>query len=84
MSADTRIAAALLAAALLIPLALSSGGAPAAADEIKAAVLGVEGKDDREPVDASVWPWVAIGQVNREIGGHCTGVLIAANRVLTA
>lgn len=47
-------------------------------------VLGVDGDDDREPVDAAAWPWVAIGQVNREIGGHCTGALIAPDRVLTA
>jgi len=88
MSGDTRIAAtllpaALLAAAFLIP-AVAGVGTPAAAEEVKAAILGIEGKDNREPVDASAWPWVAIGQVNREIGGHCTGVLIAANRVLTA
>lgn len=83
MSGDSRIAAALLAAAFLIPAAVCCG-TPAAAEEVKAAILGIEGKDNREPVDASAWPWVAIGQVNREIGGHCTGVLIAANRVLTA
>ncbi len=88
MSGDTRIAAALLPAALLaatflIPV-VAGVGTPAAAEEVKAAILGIEGKDNREPVDASAWPWVAIGQVNREIGGHCTGVLIAANRVLTA
>lgn len=89
MSGDVRptltlLPAALLAAALFTPMLLLCDAPTAAADEVKAAVLGVEGKDDREPVDASVWPWVAIGQVNREIGGHCTGVLIAANRVLTA
>lgn len=67
----------------MLAVALFCGG-PAAADEITSAALGIEGADDREPVDASVWPWVALGQVNREIGGHCTGVLIAANQVLTA
>lgn len=56
----------------------------AAQDQQTSAVLGIEGADDREPVDATAWPWVAIGQVNREIGGHCTGALIAPDRVLTA
>lgn len=55
-----------------------------AAQEVKSVVLGVEGADDRVPVDAGKWPWMALGQVNREIGGHCTGALIDANHVLTA
>ena len=29
-------------------------------------------------------PWAAIGRVNREIGGFCTGVLIGPREVLTA
>jgi protease YdgD len=64
--------------------ALLLAAAPAVGDEVKSVVLGIAGDDDREPVDATAWPWVAIGQVNREIGGHCTGVLVAADRVLTA
>ncbi len=70
--------------ALALILLAGIGGAGLALAEETSAVLGVEGADDREPVDATVWPWVAIGQINREIGGHCTGVLIAADRVLTA
>ncbi|MBB4266743.1 trypsin-like serine protease [Roseospira visakhapatnamensis] len=30
------------------------------------------------------WPWVAIGRVLRNTGGHCTGTLIAPDLVLTA
>jgi protease YdgD len=77
------MAAGLILVAGLVLAALAWPG-PAAADQIKSAILGVEGADDRGPVDAAAWPWVAIGQINREIGGHCTGALIAADRVLTA
>lgn len=68
--------------ALLLLAALACAG-PARAQQ-NSAVLGIEGADDRQPVDAGAWPWVAIGQVNREIGGHCTGALITPNKVLTA
>jgi protease YdgD len=47
-------------------------------------IVGIEGTDNRKPVGAKDWPWVALGQVNREIGGHCSGALIAPNLVLTA
>lgn len=46
--------------------------------------MGIEGKDDRTPVDFRKWPWIAVGRVNREIGGHCSGTLIAPTLVLTA
>ena len=45
---------------------------------------GIKGADDRVRVDPYQQPWTAIGRVNRTTGGHCTGVLIDANRVLTA
>lgn len=54
------------------------------ADEIKSGIVGVEGADDRSPIEKEEWPWIALGRINREIGGHCTGVLIASNLVLTA
>jgi protease YdgD len=46
---------------------------------------GILGHDDRayQP-HTGEWPWIAIGRVNREIGGFCTGTLIAPDRVLTA
>jgi len=41
--------------------------------------------DDRVLVDPTVMPWRAIGRVNRQtVGGHCTGVLISPDTVLTA
>lgn len=71
-----RIRAALFGLTVL----LSAGHAAAQGTE----VVGIEGTDDRTPVGAGDWPWVALGQVNREVGGHCTGALIAPNLVLTA
>jgi protease YdgD len=52
------------------------------ADEAK--VIGIEGADNRTPIETEVWPWTALGRINREIGGHCTGALIAPDLVLTA
>jgi protease YdgD len=37
-----------------------------------------------ETVDAAAPPWSAIGRVNNSVGGSCTGVLVARDRVLTA
>ena len=54
------------------------------AEEAKSPVVGIEGTDDRTPIETENWPWVALGRVNRETGGHCTGALIDANLVLTA
>jgi protease YdgD len=46
--------------------------------------LGIEGVDNRVPADSKAWPWIAVGRLNREIGGHCTAALIGARQVLTA
>src|SRR4051794_7011279 len=40
--------------------------------------------DDRVVADSTVWPWIAIGRLNREVGGHCTAALIGPRQVLTA
>ncbi len=37
-----------------------------------------------ETVDATVPPWSSIGRVNNSVGGSCTGVLVAHDRVVTA
>ena len=47
-------------------------------------MIGIAGADNRVPADSSTWPWIAIGRLNREIGGHCTAALIGARQVLTA
>jgi protease YdgD len=44
----------------------------------------ISGSDERVPADSTQWPWTAIGRLNREIGGHCTAVLIGPRQVLTA
>lgn len=44
--------------------------------------LGVE--DPRRTVDRREMPWRALGRVQHELGGRCTGALIAPNLVLTA
>lgn len=54
------------------------------AEETKSAIVGVEGQDDRTPLESGEWPWTALGRINREVGGHCTGALIAPDLVLTA
>lgn len=45
---------------------------------------GVVGADDRVVLDPTAWPWTALGRVNRDDGGFCTGALVARAIVLTA
>ncbi len=45
---------------------------------------GIKGADDRVLVDSMAYPWSAIGRVNRETGGFCTGTLVGPRHVLTA
>jgi protease YdgD len=47
-------------------------------------VTGIIGSDDRELLDPTKWPWLAIGRVNRTSGGFCTGTLVGPDLVLTA
>ncbi len=35
-------------------------------------------------LDPTAWPWIALGRVNRESGGFCTGALVAPELVVTA
>jgi protease YdgD len=44
----------------------------------------LSGSDVRVPADSTLWPWIAIGRLNREVGGHCTAVLVGPRQVLTA
>jgi protease YdgD len=72
---------------ILLCCLLSSGPAwtwPLRAEDSPLPKIGIIGGDNRERVDSTAWPWVAIGRINREIGGHCTGTLIAPDLVLTA
>ena len=45
---------------------------------------GIIGADNRLPERSRSLPWSAIGRVNRETGGFCTGVLIGPRMALTA
>jgi protease YdgD len=62
--------------------------APAAAQPAASAgpalLPGVGASDPRRPVDRDALPWRAIGRVQTELGGRCTGVLVAPDKVLTA
>jgi protease YdgD len=49
-----------------------------------AASPGVMGEDDRRPLPEADPALDAVGRVNRDGGGFCTGTLIGADRVLTA
>jgi len=53
-----------------------------AADGIK--LRSIKGQDDRVLIEEYKYPWSAIGRLNKEIGGFCTGTLIAPKLVLTA
>lgn len=59
---------------------LGAAGGDTARDRLP----GILGSDDRVILDTSAWPWAAVGRVNRETGGFCTGTLVASNLVLTA
>src|SRR4051794_4386214 len=48
------------------------------------ALPGVGPADPRVPVDATLPPWRALGRVQTELGGRCTGFLVEARTVLTA
>lgn len=58
--------------------------AQADADLRARALPGIGAQDRRRIMDSDAAPWRAIGRVNRRIGGHCTGTMIAPDRVLTA
>ncbi len=61
--------------------------AAAGADAVPASTPsrpGVVGADDRVVLDPTAWPWTALGRLNRDGGGFCTGALVASDIVLTA
>lgn len=72
-----RIAAAVLALLLAAPAAAQH---PPPRGELP----GVRVDDPRRPVDVRDAPWSAIGRVQTELGGRCTGTLVEPRLVLTA
>lgn len=80
-------AALLLALGLALPAGADSTLVPTLAPTATGqsiVKIGIEGADNRVRADSNLWPWIAIGRLNREIGGHCTAALIGARQVLTA
>ncbi len=67
-----------LAALLLL------GASPAARGQERPALPGIGAADPRRPVDHAAEPWRALGRVQTEAGGRCTGVLVGPRTVLTA
>ncbi|MFH5926368.1 trypsin-like serine peptidase [Roseomonas sp. SXEYE001] len=62
-------------------------GGPAAAREPvipHSELPGLGSRDPRRPVDGGAMPWAALGRVQTELGGRCTGTLIGPRTVLTA
>jgi protease YdgD len=55
-----------------------------ALSESKIKLRGIKGKDDRILIEKYKYPWSAIGRINKETGGFCTGTLVAPKLVLTA
>lgn len=64
--------------------ALAAHGASAAGPPDRSRLIGIYGEDDRRIIEDMGPPWSAIGRINRNIGGFCTGTLIAPDQVLTA
>ncbi|MBC8241278.1 MAG: trypsin-like serine protease [Alphaproteobacteria bacterium] len=47
-------------------------------------LAGIKGADDRLTMVSNEYPWSAVGRINTETGGHCTGVLVGPKVVITA
>jgi protease YdgD len=58
--------------------------APAVALAQPAPRAGLGEAEARAAVEAAAPPWSSLVRVQSEAGGHCTGVLVAPDRVLTA
>lgn len=59
--------------------------APAVAQDIATYGLrGLKGQDDRILVEASEYPWSAIGRFNKRTGGHCTAALVGEAVAITS
>ena len=76
----------LIVALLLAAGAAGAAGAAAAREPVvpRSTLPGLGHAERRVAVDARAMPWAALGRVQTELGGRCTGVLIAPDRVLTA
>ena len=74
----------LILAILLLAGSAQAQVAPSERVIPRSTLPGIGVTDRRVPVDTRAMPWAALGRVQTELGGRCTGVLIAPDRVLTA
>ncbi|WP_137180657.1 trypsin-like serine protease [Roseomonas sp. AR75] len=72
------------AALALLLLALPAAAQQARPGPPGVLLPGVGSDDPRRPVNRRLQPWESLGRVQTELGGRCTGVLVAPDRVLTA
>jgi protease YdgD len=73
----------------LLAAALAAAAPSAAAQDFRSGPRGamrpgVGADDPRRPVDVRAEPWRALGRVQLEVGGRCTGALVGPRTVLTA
>ncbi|MEQ8667484.1 MAG: trypsin-like serine protease [Rhodospirillales bacterium] len=69
------------AALVLAAAATVSAAGPAPAAEI---LDGIKGADDRLTLPSDEYPWSAVGRVNPQTGGHCSGALVGRSLAVTA
>lgn len=69
---------------LAILLLVALAGVARAETPSWAVLPGVGAQDHRVVVDPNQPPWRAIGRVQTELGGRCTGVLVGPRTVITA
>lgn len=71
-------------AALAIAALLPAGAASREAVIPRSELPGLGAEDPRRPVDGEAPPWRALGRVQTELGGRCTGTMIGPRLALTA
>ena len=84
MTKFTRITAPFIALGLFLASGLLYASQVLAADISTYGLRGLKGQDDRILVEASEYPWSAIGRFNKRTGGHCTAALVADNVAITS
>ncbi len=75
------LAAAALVAALVVAMPVAQAQQPLLP---RSTLPGLGAADPRRPVEAAAAPWRSLGRVQTELGGRCTGTLLAPRLVLTA
>jgi protease YdgD len=73
-----------LTAALLALLPLGAAAQETGRHMPGTLLPGIGANDPRRRVEVTAAPWRAVGRVQTEIGGRCTGVLVGPRTVLTA